>query len=147
MDTSGHPAPRPTPRRRSVLPSDDATTTDLLTLIAELRRRVREANRDRGRVSLTLHMTRLLLDKARATARKSDDEAAEQTAHARQLHFMLRELMEATRPGMAHGELDDDYKLTIAEIRRLRALGIVAELEEERTNPLTAQIEVLETRP
>jgi hypothetical protein len=60
---------------------------------------------------------------------------------------MLRELLEIMRPGMTHGDLDDDYKLAIAELRRLRSLDIVAKLDAERASDpaVTAELMPMET--
>jgi CBS domain containing-hemolysin-like protein len=41
----------------------------------------------------------------------------------------LRETMEVVRPGVAQGDIDDDYKAMIAEIRRLRSIAIVDEMD------------------
>lgn len=40
-----------------------------------------------------------------------------------ELRRKLYELFEVTRPGMEHGDLDDDYAAVIGSIRRMRAIA------------------------
>ncbi len=97
---------------------------DLLMTIAELRRKLREANRQRGRQSLTLHLTRLERDSARVWARKATADLDAQSEYNRILYYQIRELFEVLHPGMAQGEFDDDYKRALTEIRRLHVVEI-----------------------
>jgi len=118
--------------------------SELLQALQVLRVRLREANRARGRTSLTLHMTRLERDKARAQARTAQAEVEPHAAYGREMCYRLMELFEVTRPGTPRGDFEDDYKRTVAEVRRLRSLGIVAELEDRDTHPLTAEYPLVE---
>jgi hypothetical protein len=131
---------RPTPHRLQTTPVETPPAdpgpmaegmATLLQTMAILRRKIREINKARGRTSLTLHLTRLELSQARTERKAAVSELEDHAGQARRLYYMLREVMEVTRPGMAHGELDDDYKLLIAELRRLRSLDIVAQLDAE----------------
>jgi hypothetical protein len=127
---------------------DLPTTNDLLNQISSLRRRLRDANRGRGRTSLTLHLTRLERDKARTQARAATTDAEQQATYARRLYYQLREVMEVVRPGMEHGDIDDDYKTLIGDLRRLRSLDIVQQIGERpadpfAADPLTAEIEIV----
>src|SRR4051812_37362703 len=124
--TTRHPRPHPELPTVTVetATEPEAETADLLRQLATLRAKIREINRERGRTSLTLHTTRLELSKARADSRAGKIAVEEQATQARTLYYMLRELLEIMRPGMTHGDLDDDYKLAIAELRRLRSLDI-----------------------
>jgi hypothetical protein len=100
------------------------STTDLLMTIAELRRKLRESNRQRGHQSLTLHLTRLERDAALAKVRKATTDSDAQAEYGRVLYYRLRELYEVLNPGMAQGDLDDDYKRAMSEIRRLHVVEI-----------------------
>ena len=102
---------------------------DLPTQLHELRRKLRESHRLRGRAETALHLTRLERDAARAQLRAAQQAVEEQAQYGRGVYYRLRELFEVTRPGMEHGELDDDYKAAIGSIRRMRA--IVIELESQ----------------
>lgn len=121
---------RPSPAPRKAVPG---SPEDLLKTMTELRHKIRQANRAHGHTSLTLGITRLQLDKARRDRKIADATAQEQGDQARQMFYILRELMEIIRPGMTHGELDDDYKLTVAEIRRLRSVALMDEMKDETT--------------
>lgn len=131
------PSPHPLAATTAV-PSGETETTGLLLTIRDLRRKIRKINREHGRTSLTLHMTRLQLWKARANADKLQLEMEAEATHARMLYFQMRELMETANPGMTHGDYDEDYKRLIAAIRRLRGDEIVAKLDAE--NVLTAEL-------
>ena len=127
--------PTPTPRLRPAKATDEppVDSSELIAKLDELRRKIRAVNKDRGRVSLTLHMTRLELAKARADRNTAATAGEEQAGQARQLFYMIRELMEIIRPGMTHGDLDEDYKLTVAEIRRFRSLVLTSDMMSDTT--------------
>jgi hypothetical protein len=121
--------PRPTPQPRP----QPLTETELVTALDAVRRRLRERNKDHGRTSLSLHLARLDLDKARRDRAKAVAEAEAQADYARRLFYLLNEVMEVVQPGVAHGDIDEDYKRMIAEIRRLRSIAIVDEMDRRPT--------------
>jgi hypothetical protein len=118
--------PRPTPQ-----PRPEPTKEEQARKAA--RRRLRERNKECGRTELSLHLARLDLDKARRDRAKAVAQAEEQADYARRLFYLLNEVMEVVRPGVEHGDIDDDYKGMIAEIRRLRSIAIVDEMDRRAT--------------
>jgi hypothetical protein len=121
--------PRPTPQPRP----QPLTETELVTALNGVRRRLRERNKDHGRTSLSLHLARLDLEKARRDRAAALAQAQVEADYARRLFYLLRETMEVVRPGVAQGDIDDDYKAMIAEIRRLRSIAIVDEMDRRNT--------------
>lgn len=145
--SNDRPAPAPSER-------NGPDTIGLLQVIVNLRAKLRTANRERGRTSLTLHLTRLELGKARAQLRTAREEVDSQGAHARRLYYQLAEVMEVVEPGRKSGTFDDDYKWLIGELRRLRSVAMSAEdvrsgrsrdaeTDRPRVDPLTSPIENL----
>jgi aminoglycoside phosphotransferase len=127
------PTPHPHPLAPESTSPLESETAPLLRELDDVRRKLRAANRERGATALRLHMTRLELAKARQGSRKAETELEGQASYARRLYYMLREVMEIVRPGMTHGEMDDDYKYTLAELRRLHGNDVVAQLDMENT--------------
>lgn len=108
------PYPRPT----------DLPTVDLLAELTTVRRKLRAANKERGRASLTLHLTRLELQSARSKAKSAGEDVENQSRYASQLYHMVREIIETVQPGYPHGiDLDTDYKWLIGELYRLRTMA------------------------
>ncbi len=122
-----NPSQSPSPYPRPDQPPDL-----MMAELLRLRRALRQANRERGRTSLTLHLTRLELQSVKTKATRASEEIGGQSAYASRLYHMVRELIECLYPGYSHGDLDEDFKWAIGEIHRLRINNTLRELHAEQ---------------
>lgn len=101
--------------------------SDLQELMASLdaaKKKARKAHQEAGKAGTHVHLARMERDSAQYQLEKARARLEASNSAGWMAHNLLRELMEIIRPGMVHGDLQEDHAATVAEVRRLRGIAL-----------------------
>lgn len=95
---------------------DDDTALEL----AQLRTKLRVANKERGKLSTRLYLARLQLREAKARLQVAEHRSGESTRYGERILRLLRDLMHAVDPNLRDRDLGEDLAHCIAAAQRHR---------------------------